>query len=82
MMGDMADYYNELGENQGWFAGRSKYSPVGKTKINRDVVCKKCGNGRLTWADTEIGWRLFDQNAVEHQCNAVTESDFEVLDGN
>lgn len=83
-MGSMADYYIELGQNQGWDPiGRSR--PIVRSQNAHDVTCKKCGARNLKWGETEHGWRLFSQERgvrnqkLEHQCASVGAADFEDL---
>lgn len=53
-----------------------------------DQTCTTCGATRLKWRIEGGAWRLFEDKRGDrnekllHQCVAVTESDFEVLDGN
>ena len=85
-MGSMADYYIELGMNQGW-------NPVGRDRPfvrsnKHDVTCKKCGAKDLKWRAEEGRWRLYENERtdhnrlLEHQCSRASASDFdEVSDG-
>jgi len=66
-MGDMADMLldqMDLYESQ----GDEFYTEYNKT-------CKYCGEGNLTWVETEKGWRLFDVEDKTHSCKQPTEEE-------
>ena len=67
-MGEMADYYIDLLIDMGW--SPFKY----KTKEQRYVQCKHCGNSALSWSEgkTKGSWILVEANGEHHQCKLVT----------
>lgn len=62
--------------------------PLSRKTNLHDVTCSRCGTTRLKWRIEDGTWRLFEDKRGDHnekllhQCAAVTETDFEVLDGN
>lgn len=59
-MGEMADFYI----NQALEAGENPFGSPYKNKWSES--CKKCGQGGLKWRETDAGWRLFENERVEH----------------
>lgn len=62
-MGDMADYYNELGGGYLHIIRRTPKSSVGS------CVCRVCDTQGLSWSSYPDGWRLYNPRSGErHQC--------------
>ncbi|QKM47753.1 hypothetical protein [Burkholderia glumae] len=50
-----------------------------------DRTCERCGKTGLKWRADEDGWRLYENERVEHnrlkrhECNPPSEDDFDVI---
>jgi hypothetical protein len=38
--------------------------------VIRSVICKHCGTRDLHWLETDLGWRLYDDNNKMHACRS------------
>lgn len=36
--------------------------------FGRPVTCRRCHKEGLSWAETQAGWRLFDEDGNPHHC--------------
>lgn len=76
-MGDMADYFVELGVEQelNFFKDGGKVDSDRADDCDDEDIyvkteksCTKCGANNLHWQNTERGWRLFHQDGERHDC--------------
>jgi hypothetical protein len=76
-MGEYADYLiDQMIDNGSYFRAR---------RNTWCVTCKNCGMAGLKWREESEGWRLFENERVEHNrlkqhvCNPPSEDDFDVI---
>jgi len=77
-MGDMADYYIELGLNAGeGFAPRHRerrgyYGPRYSADLPKPTRCKHCGTTLVFWQMTRTGYRLHNREDLQlHNCSST-----------
>ena len=78
-MGEIADDHID---RMLWGPGR----PLTRARNRRNVICDRCGARGLKWRETDAGWRLFENERIEHnrlklhECNPPSEDDFDVIE--
>lgn len=65
-MSDIFDHHNDAMESliDGRDAEEPRFYRQSRTAI---VTCRYCGKGPLRWKTSEVGWRLYDRDAI-HLC--------------
>lgn len=79
-MGDMADYYVDLGLDAGeGFAPRHRerrgyYGPKYSSNLPKNPRCKHCGANGLFWQHVNGKWRLYEGLSA-HNCTPQPTAD-------
>lgn len=79
-MGEMADYYIDLGLNNGEgfaprYRERSGYrGPRYSADLPKPPACNRCGTKKVFWTKTSQGHRLMDTKTnLQHKCATSAE---------
>jgi len=78
-MGEIADDHIDRMLQEGHF-------PFRRPRTKWIVTFSQCGASGLKWRETDAGWRLFENERVEHnrlkphECNPPSEDDFDVIE--
>ncbi|WP_186262230.1 hypothetical protein [Burkholderia gladioli] len=80
-MGEIADDHVDRMLSDGYYY----FSPRIHRTTQFDRTCERCGKTGLKWRADDDGWRLYENERVEHnrlkrhECNPPSEDDFDVI---